>query len=91
MTCPHCEGKAYIKSPQTLAYEMFRDIQRFYCRTNKKDLSVTIDSRLKSWIDKNDPFLLGELNKKFGINVNFIEKSMNDRRFENSTMYEIES
>jgi len=26
--CPYCEGKGYLKSPQTLVYEIFREIQR---------------------------------------------------------------
>jgi ribonuclease G len=26
--CPYCEGKGYIKSRITMAYEMFRELQR---------------------------------------------------------------
>jgi len=27
-TCPYCEGKGFVKSPQSLCYEIFRKIQR---------------------------------------------------------------
>ena len=27
-TCPYCEGKGFVKSPQTLAYEIMRKVQK---------------------------------------------------------------
>jgi ribonuclease G len=33
--CPYCEGKAYVKSPHTVCYEVFRILRRDYPRDKK--------------------------------------------------------
>ena len=34
--CPYCEGKAYIKSPHTVTYELFRDLKREGSESKRK-------------------------------------------------------
>lgn len=39
-TCPYCEGKGYLKSPTTLCYEIFRELQREMSHIQSKQVVV---------------------------------------------------
>lgn len=38
--CPHCDGWGRVMSPETLVYDMARDIERFALRTGQKKIKV---------------------------------------------------
>lgn len=38
--CPYCEGKGYLKSPETICYEIFREISREGRHMQSKQLTV---------------------------------------------------
>lgn len=44
--CPTCEGNGMIKSPQTICYEIFRDIVRIAKKTRSKKITVTVNPQV---------------------------------------------
>jgi ribonuclease G len=39
--CPYCEGKAYVKSPTTVCYEIFREIRRLAPDSKEKKIMIS--------------------------------------------------
>ena len=39
-TCPSCEGRGFVKSPETVCHEIFREILRQYAQSNFQELLV---------------------------------------------------
>jgi len=78
--CESCEGQGWIKSPHTIACEIFRSIQRSYGNDNKgvwntklTKLKVTLHPSVHSWIQENENAHLSHLKKKYRITLQFKE------------------
>lgn len=75
--CEFCGGQGWIKSPHTVACEIFRDIQSTYgdnkslWKTTK--LQAVIHPSVHSWIQENEAAHLEYLKKKYRITLQFKE------------------
>ena len=78
--CESCEGQGWIKSPHTVACEMFRNIQSTYgdnkkgfWKTKSTKLKVTVHPSVHSWIQENEGPHLSYLKKKYSITLQLEE------------------
>ncbi len=71
--CEFCEGQGWIKSPHTIASEIFRNIQSTYgdnkglWKTKSTKLQVTSHPSVHSWIQENGASDLEYLKKKYRV------------------------
>ena len=68
MYCPYCEGRGYNKSYQTVAYEIFRQMERELFDKTVKGLLVFINPVVIDYIFQNEKDvieLIEKKNKKF--------------------------
>ncbi len=83
--CTYCEGKGYIKRKNTIANEIFRDIEREVglVENKKKSLIVHCHGSIVDWIYEEESETLEYLEKKFGHSVAFkIEPSYHLEQYE---------
>ena len=83
--CTYCEGKGYIKRKNTIANEIFRDIEREVglVENKKKSLIVHCHGSIVDWIYQEESETLEYLEKKFGHSVAFkIEPSYHLEQYE---------
>ncbi|MBI2338984.1 MAG: Rne/Rng family ribonuclease [Deltaproteobacteria bacterium] len=45
-TCIYCHGKGHIKTPQTVAFEIFRDLKRTFHHINGRSIVVRVNPRV---------------------------------------------
>src|SRR5512135_457026 len=41
-TCPYCDGRGFIKSSRTVCYDVFRELQKSFARSEEKKALVTV-------------------------------------------------
>ena len=87
--CEFCEGQGWIKSPHTVACEMFRSIQSTYgdnkglWKTKSTKLQITLHPSVHSWIQENEGAHVSYLKKKYRITLQFKEdKACSPANFE---------
>lgn len=82
--CPYCEGKGYIKQRVTVAYEIFRTLEREISRRNNKVTTVVrCQSEVADWIYAEESEALEQIESKLGHAVAFkIEPSYHLEQFE---------
>ena len=64
-TCPYCEGKGYLKSPTTICYEIFRDLQREMPHTQSRQLVVFCHPSVANVMYDEERAWLEELENKY--------------------------
>ena len=79
--CELCGGQGWVKTPHTISYEIFRDIESTYgdnkglWKTKTVKLQVTSHPSVHSWIQENEASHLKYLKKKYRITLQFKEDS----------------
>lgn len=63
--CPYCEGKGYLKSPTTVCYEIFRDIQRDAINIKSKQINVFAHPTVVHAMYDSERRFLEELEDRF--------------------------
>lgn len=87
--CEFCDGQGWIKSPHTVACEMFRSIQSSYgdnkgfWKTKSTKLKAVVHPSVHSWIQEKESDYLSYLKKKYRITLQFEEdKTCSPSHFE---------
>ncbi|MFH1874447.1 MAG: Rne/Rng family ribonuclease [Pseudomonadota bacterium] len=78
--CPYCEGKGYLKSPTTVCYEIFREIQREANYLKSKKLTVVCHPSIAGLLYDEERAQLEALEKEHKKRISI--KSMNDYHLE---------
>jgi ribonuclease G len=78
--CPDCEGKGYLKSPTTVCYEIFREIQREANYLKGKRIYLACHPAVASLLYDEERAQLEELEKAYKKRITI--KSMNDYHLE---------
>ncbi|UJF24212.1 Rne/Rng family ribonuclease [Suttonella sp. R2A3] len=60
-TCPSCEGRGYVKSTETIVYELFRELMREAREFNPKMLSVIGSPELIDFIREEESLSFSDL------------------------------
>ena len=70
--CPYCEGKGYIKRKNTIAHEIFRDIERELTRHQSSNNTVVhCHGEVADWIYEEETENLDLIEGKLGRSVAF--------------------
>jgi len=79
-TCPYCEGKGYLKSPVTICYEIFREINREATSYKKGQILICCNPSVAGMLYDEERSQLEFLEEKFGRRIQI--KSLNDYHLE---------
>jgi ribonuclease G len=74
--CPHCNGTGKIKSNQTDALDLIRDIQRHHLRTHATEIKVQTRKQLRDWVIEHEKVLFEEVCRKWDLSISFITDDM---------------
>jgi len=67
-SCPHCDGRGYTKSRRTVAFEIFREIEK-EALSQTKNIVVFASPGVVSLLSKEENKHVGLLEKRFGKNI----------------------
>ena len=68
--CSACQGSGYVKSPESVAYEILNDARRLAPkRTSRKDVSIRCHPDVAKLLKSRDNSYLQELEEILGVNV----------------------
>lgn len=67
--CPYCEGKGYLKSPNTVCYEIFREIRREASEIQGKHIEVYAHQSVVNTLYDEERRSLEELEARYGKRV----------------------
>lgn len=73
--CPYCEGKGYVKSAETVAYEIIRDIVREAGVHDEQTLSVRLHPAVASVLREDERDALTNLEAGFGKRIRLVTES----------------
>ena len=76
--CPMCDGRGQVKSIETEAYDLLREIHRFHVQTGHHIVKINIRSSLKKWIDQNAKNLLKQLKNRYNLQITFECSELSD-------------
>jgi ribonuclease G len=83
-SCPYCEGKGRLKSPTTICYEVFRDLERESVAGDEGKVYLLVSPEIEKVLKEEERYSVMELEKK--INRRIIIVGKNDFHLE---QYEI--
>jgi len=71
-SCPYCEGKAYVKSPRTICYEIFRKIFRL-ARHGSERIIVTTHPSVAELLTDEERAGIEEIENKYNVKITIRE------------------
>ena len=80
--CPACDGSGYQKSCATIAYELFREVQRVYYRTKTNRMQLKVREDIYRFILYQEKKHLDYLQKKFRIRIELLATPWHDPAWE---------
>jgi ribonuclease G len=83
-SCPYCEGKGRLKSPTTICYDIFRDLERESVSGDEGKVYLLVSPEIEKVLKEEERYSIMELEKK--INRRIIIVGKNDFHLE---QYEI--
>ncbi|MFH1222809.1 MAG: Rne/Rng family ribonuclease [Pseudomonadota bacterium] len=64
--CPFCAGRGYSKSYKTVAYEVFREVEKCFVNEKVKKVVVHLNPDLIAYISQNENKLVEQVKKRHG-------------------------
>lgn len=68
-TCPVCEGRGYIKTIETVAYEVMREVLREAAQFKPERIMVICSHEVNDYLSDDEPDLLADLEENLGIPI----------------------
>ncbi len=68
-TCPYCEGKGFIKSPTTVAYEIFMELRRIGVTQKNIKIMITANSLVADLIYDDEREGIEMIEKEYGFKI----------------------
>ena len=69
--CPCCEGRGHVRSTETEAYDLLREIRRHTLQTGLKTITVKVRDDIRHWIEVEERELFQNLVREFQLKVEF--------------------
>jgi ribonuclease G len=66
--CPYCEGKGFVKSARTVAYEIFRKLRKMNLPSGKMAV-ITANSAVAELLSDEERYGIEEIENTFGIKL----------------------
>jgi ribonuclease G len=67
-TCPYCEGKGFVKSPQTLCYEILRTIKKM-ARHGSNKIIITTHPVVAEMLSDEEMLGIEDMERQYGVKV----------------------
>jgi ribonuclease G len=67
-TCPYCEGKGFVKSPETLCYEILRTIKKL-ARHGAKKIIMTTHPIVAEMLSDEEMLGIEDVESQYGVKV----------------------
>lgn len=87
-TCPHCEGRGYVKSTETEANELMREIMRFHALTGSHKFKVKVRKEIEKWIEEKSRKFFETMASEHGIDIT-IENAQLNRKLLREASFEV--
>ncbi|MDA8079256.1 MAG: Rne/Rng family ribonuclease [Nitrospiraceae bacterium] len=85
-TCPYCEGKGFVKSPETLCYEILRAIKKLAKHGSEK-IIITGHPVVAEMLSDEEMLGIEDLESKYGVKVLIrADNKMHQENYEVSTL-----
>jgi ribonuclease G len=72
--CPYCEGKGYVKSRVTVAYEIFRELKRELRLITEPEISLLVHPDVADLLYDDDRGGIEELESQFGKHIAIVSR-----------------
>jgi ribonuclease G len=69
--CPCCDGRGRIRSTQTEAYDLIREVMRLSLQIGKKSLRLRLRDDIRDWLLHEEKNLFDRVLKESGVTVIF--------------------
>jgi ribonuclease G len=66
VACPACEGRGFVRTPETVSHEIFRELMRQSRQFNSDELVVLAHQDVVSWLQEEESSVLAELETQVG-------------------------
>ena len=76
-SCTYCDGRGRIRSTETEAYDLMREIVRFGLQTREPIITVRVRDDVREWIENRERELFQSLLAKHNLTVEFQSNSLN--------------
>ncbi len=68
-TCPSCEGRGFVKTIETVAYEITREIVREAAQFNPKQMMLICSHEINDYLSDDEPDILADLEESLQIPI----------------------
>ncbi len=83
IACPYCNGKASVESPETVACEVFRELERIAAEGVKGGLRVVLQPQVSEYMEAEMAEHLDNLRKSWDIEISlFADESFHHEQFD---------
>jgi ribonuclease G len=65
-SCPACQGRGFVRTPETVSHEIFRELMRQSQQFNSEELVVLAHQDVVSWLQEEEAPVLAELETQVG-------------------------
>jgi len=69
--CHYCEGRGHIRSTETEAYDLLREIRRHTLQTGLTSITVKVRDDIRRWIETEERELFQSLVREFQLKIEF--------------------
>jgi ribonuclease G len=66
VACPQCQGRGYVRTPETVSHEVFRELVRQSRQFNSDELVVLAHQDVVAWLQDEEAAVLAELETAVG-------------------------
>jgi ribonuclease E len=71
ITCPHCEGRGLVRSPESAAIQVLRAIEEEGARRRASEIAVHVNPTVAMYLLNRKRERLGQIEERFGMSVLF--------------------
>jgi ribonuclease G len=64
--CPSCQGRGFVRTPETVSHEIFRELMRQSRQFNSEELVVLAHQDVVNWLQEEESTVLAELETLVG-------------------------
>jgi ribonuclease G len=64
--CPSCQGRGFVRTPETVSHEIFRELMRQSRQFNSDELVVLAHQDVVNWLQEEEASVLAELETQVG-------------------------
>ncbi len=64
--CPQCQGRGFVRTPETVSHEIFRELMRQSRQFQSDELVVLAHQDVVSWLQDEEASVLAELETQVG-------------------------